>query len=96
MANEADGIQLTLTLKMTMAQVVQKSVTVNNNSPIQDYIQQTGINSTYFTEAIHPDIFCDWLSDYMTSFKEWVSQQKSDNLHESRSFGRMLSINEKN
>ena len=48
------------------------------------------------SEAVHPDIFCDWLSDYMTSFKEWVSQQKSDNLHVSRSFGRMLSINEKN
>ena len=27
----------TLTLKMTTAQVVEKSVTVNNNSPIQDY-----------------------------------------------------------
>ena len=31
-------IQLTLTLKMTTAQVVQTSVTVINNSPIQDYI----------------------------------------------------------
>ena len=30
-------IQLTLTLKMTTAQVVETSVTVNNNSPIQDY-----------------------------------------------------------
>ena len=29
--------QLTLTLKMTTAQVVETSVTVNNNSPIQDY-----------------------------------------------------------
>ena len=28
----------TLTLKMTTAQVVETSVTVNNNSPIQDYI----------------------------------------------------------
>ena len=33
-----DVIQLTLTLKMTTAQVVETSVTVNNNSPIQDYI----------------------------------------------------------
>ena len=33
-----DVIQLTLTLKMTTAQVVQTSVTVNNNSPIQDYV----------------------------------------------------------
>ena len=32
-------IQLTLTLKMTTAQVVEMSVTVNNNSPIQDYIR---------------------------------------------------------
>ena len=30
--------QLSLTLKMTTAQVVETSVTVNNNSPIQDYV----------------------------------------------------------
>ena len=30
-------IQLTLTLNMTTAQVVETSVTVNNNSPIVDY-----------------------------------------------------------
>ena len=30
-------IQVTLTLKMTTAQVVKTSVTINNNSPIQDY-----------------------------------------------------------
>ena len=28
----------TLTLKMTTAQVVETSVTVNNNSPIQEYV----------------------------------------------------------
>ena len=33
-----DVIQLTLTLKMTTTQDVETSVTVNNNSPIQDYI----------------------------------------------------------
>ena len=33
-----DVIQLTLTLKMTTAQVVETSVTVNDNSPIQDYV----------------------------------------------------------
>ena len=33
-----DVIQLTLTLKMTTAQVVETSVTVSNNSPIQDYV----------------------------------------------------------
>ena len=31
-------IQLSLTLKMTTAQVVAMSVSVNNNSPIQDYV----------------------------------------------------------
>ena len=31
---------LTLTLKMTIAQVVEKSVIVNNNSPIYDYLHQ--------------------------------------------------------
>ena len=31
-------IQLTLTLNMTTVQVVKTSVTVNNNSPIQDYV----------------------------------------------------------
>ena len=35
--SSTDVIQLTLTLKMTTAQVVETSVTVNNNSPIQDY-----------------------------------------------------------
>ena len=33
-----DVIQLTLSLKMTTAQVVETSVTVNNNSPIRDYV----------------------------------------------------------
>ena len=31
-------IHLTLTLKMTTAQVIETSVTVNNDSPIQDYV----------------------------------------------------------
>ena len=33
-----DVKQLTLTLKMTTAQVVETSDTVNNNSPVQDYV----------------------------------------------------------
>ena len=41
-------IQLTLTLKMTTAQVVETSITVNNNSPIQDYVHPDDSNSTYF------------------------------------------------
>ena len=40
--------QLTLTLKMTTAQVAETSVTVNNNSPIQDYVHPDDLNSTYF------------------------------------------------
>ena len=36
--SSTEVIQLTLTLKMTTAQVVETSVTVNNNSPIQDYV----------------------------------------------------------
>ena len=35
-----DVIQLTLTLKMTTARVVETSVVINNNSPIQDSIHQ--------------------------------------------------------
>ena len=33
-----DVLQLTLTLKMTTIKVVETSVTVNNNSPSQDYV----------------------------------------------------------
>ena len=33
-----DVIKLAVTLKMTTAKVVKTSVTVNNNSPIQDYV----------------------------------------------------------
>ena len=36
--SSTDVIQITLTLKMTTAQVVKTSVTVNKNSPIQDYV----------------------------------------------------------
>ena len=46
-------IQLTLTLKMTTAQVVKTSVTVNNNSPIQDYVHpddQTQPTENYIRE----------------------------------------------
>ena len=38
MIPSTDVIQLTLTLKMTTAQVVETSVTVNDDSPIQDYV----------------------------------------------------------
>ena len=45
-------IQLTLTLKMTTAQDVETSVTVNNNSPIQDYIHL--VNQTQPTFEMAP------------------------------------------
>ena len=38
MTPSTDAIQLTLTLKMNTIQVVETSVTVNNNSPTQDYV----------------------------------------------------------
>ena len=41
-------IQLTLTLKMTTAQVVETPVTVNNNSPIQDYVHPDDQTQTTF------------------------------------------------
>ena len=43
-----DVIQLTLTMKMTTAQVVETSVTVNNNSPIQDYVHPDDQTQTTF------------------------------------------------
>ena len=36
--SEVNCVKGSLTLKMTTAQVVKTSVTVNNNSPIQDYV----------------------------------------------------------
>ena len=41
-------IQLTLTLKMTTAQVVETSVTINNNNPIQDYVHPDDQTLTTF------------------------------------------------
>ena len=50
-----DVIQLTLTLKMTTAQVVETSVTVNNNCPLQDYV--------------HPDYQTQPTFEYINSYK---------------------------
>ena len=49
-------IQLTLTLKMTTAQVVETSVTVNNNSPIQDYVHPDDQTQPTFEIIIIPKI----------------------------------------
>ena len=59
-------IQLTLTLKMTTAQVVETSVTVNNNSPIQDYV--------------HPDDQTQPTFEMTPGFKPFTVLQCSVNL----------------
>ena len=40
-------IQFTSTLKMTTAQVVETSVTINNNTHIQDYVNNSNNNGIY-------------------------------------------------
>ena len=46
-----DVIQLTLTLKMTTAQVIETSATVNN-SPIQDYVSLPSPGRSYSTYLV--------------------------------------------
>ena len=46
--SSTDVIQLTLTLKMTTTQVVETSVTVNNNSPIHNYVHPDDQTQTTF------------------------------------------------
>ena len=64
MIPSTDVIQLTLTLKMATAQVVETSVTVNNDSPIQDYVhpddqtQPTLILCTYVLLEIIGSVCC--------------------------------------
>ena len=41
-------IQLTLTVKMTTAQVVKTSGTVNNNGPIEDYVHPDDQTQPFF------------------------------------------------
>ena len=54
-------IQLTLTLKLTPAQVVESSVTVNN-SPVQDYVHSDDhAQPTYYTN-LQLLCWCDWLT----------------------------------
>ena len=62
-----DVIQLNLTLKMTTTQVVETSVTVNNNSPIQDYI--------------HPDDQTQPTLEMTPGFKPCTVQFKHCNNH---------------
>ena len=62
-----DVIQLTLTLKMTTAQVVETSVTVNNNSPIQDYV--------------HPDDHTQATYEMTAGFKPFTENERIKKVH---------------
>ena len=64
-------IQLTLILKMTTAQVVETSVTVNNKSPIQDYVHPD--DQTQPTFEMTPGFK---LSQYWTYQKKWGGIEK--------------------
>ena len=69
-----DVIQLTLTLKMTTAQVVETSVTVNNNSPIQDYI--------------HPDDHTQPTYELTPGFKPVTENERIKKVHFESPFAR--------
>ena len=63
-----DVIQLSLTLKMTTAQVVETSVTVNNNSHIQDYVHpddQTQANFKKYEVQFFSVNSCDTFSQFL-------------------------------
>ena len=57
-----DVIQLTLTLMMTTAQVVKTSLTVNKNSPIQDYVHLKDHSQPTFEMT-------PWFKPFTNSFK---------------------------
>ena len=44
-------------MKMTTAQVVEMSVTVNNNSPIQDYVHPDDQTQPTFEESLYKPQF---------------------------------------
>ena len=55
MPPSTDVIQLTLTLKVTTAQVVETSVTVDNNSPIQDYVHPDEKTQSTFESHLYQE-----------------------------------------
>ena len=61
--------QVLLTLKMTTAQVVETSVTVHNNSPIQDYVHPDDQTQPTY---IHSVLFC---SSYQGLFQCQLSRR---------------------
>ena len=76
-----DLIQYTLTVKMTTAQVVETSVTVTNNSPIQDYVlpdDQTqptyeSIKTCTKTAARHHNYLFSVYHTYKLECSQWTS-----------------------
>ena len=79
-------IQLTLTLKMTTAQVVEMSVTVNNNSPIPNYVHpEDHPQPSYENYDIY---FCLFMltcrfPEYILQHLEVMSINPSQRLHQS-------------
>ena len=60
--SSTDVMQVTLTQKMTTAQVVNVSVTVNNNSPIQDYVHPD--NHTQLSYEGSPNTYIQTHNNY--------------------------------
>ena len=65
--SKTDVIQFTLTLKMTTAQAVETSVTVNNNSPIQDYVQPDNQTQPTFAGSYNNNYLLCTLKFYSTT-----------------------------
>ena len=84
-------IQLTLTLKMTTAQVVETSVTVNNNSPIQDYVHPDDQTQPTFemTPGFKPFTVLYRKSQPVIPGDQWILQRAEEfNLHNLNIFDR--------
>ena len=65
-----DVIPLTLTLKMTTPDVVETSATVNNNSPIQDYVHPD--DQTQPTVEMTPGFKPFTVSVFLLSFFSFI------------------------
>ena len=69
-------IQLTLTLKMTTAQVVETSVTVSNKHPIQDYV--------------HPDDQTQPTFEMTPGFKPFTHSKHRRTCYNVQEFGKQI------
>ena len=67
-----DVIQLTLALKMTTAQDVETSVTVNNNSPIQDYVHPDDQTQPTFETLIFQYNIFSFAFDFHSDSKSYM------------------------